>query len=364
MSDESLRAKPGRSDPGDWRRLVVEPATPVRRIMEVLEREQRQIVLVAGEDGVLLGTITDGDIRRAFLRGTDLQRTAADIMNTAPRTVSSAMNARECMRLLRLHGVSSLPVIDETRRIVGVFTGLRAAPRRDNPVILMAGGEGRRLRPLTEHCPKPLLPIGGRPILETIIENLRLSGLWNIKISINYRGDMIRNHFGDGRAMGVSIDYLVEDTPLGTAGALGLLRDSPSLPVIVMNGDVLTKLDCASLLDFHAEQGAPVTACVAEYLYTLPYGIMDIDGSRLMSVREKPTQRAFVNAGIYVVAPEICGRCTGRIDMTDILSALCEEERPPAVFPIHEYWADIGQLADFERAATQFDLIWKLKNDS
>lgn len=342
-----------------WRELRVPPEMSVREVMRTIERGQRQIAIVADDAGHLVGTITDGDIRRSLLCGAGLDGRAADIMNPHPHTTRDTDTDARRHHLLRAAAVRCLPVVDRDGRVVGLFDGAWQRRQRDNPVVLMAGGQGQRLRPLTDTCPKPLLQIGGRPILETIIANIIESGLWDIKISINYRGAMIRDHFGNGEGLDVAIDYLYEDTPLGTAGALGRMPQTPDKPILVMNGDVLTKLDCGSLLDFHATHEAPVTVCVAEHFYTLPYGVMEVENSRLTSIREKPTQRAFVNAGIYVVDPEICAWCTGRIDMTDILARLCDEGRPPAVFPIHEYWADIGRMEDFHRVNAQFSDVFQ-----
>jgi NDP-sugar pyrophosphorylase family protein len=220
----------------------------------------------------------------------------------------------------------------------------------------MAGGKGTRLAHLTQTCPKPMLKVGDKPLLETIIERFRAQGFSNFCISLNYLGDMISDHFGDGGPWDVKITYVREDEPRGTAGALSLLENRPVDPIIVLNGDILTRMDFGALLAFHREHEAAATVCLREYRFQVPYATVELDGPRIQRLLEKPVQSYLVNAGVYCLDPEVLGLVPreGRVDMPDLLNALMEQGRPVGSFPIHEYWLDIGQMQDFHTAQTDY----------
>ncbi len=254
------------------------------------------------------------------------------------------------------HDVLFIPIVEE-HKLVGLETlhsALVTKPSYKNPVFIMAGGFGTRLRPLTDNCPKPMLKVGDKPILETLIKGFIKAGFHNFYISTHYMPEQIQQHFGDGSDLGVNISYVHENIPLGTGGALGLLpEDMPKdLPLLMINGDILTNVDFQRLLKFHMESDADATMCVREYDYQIPYGVINGEGSKITSMVEKPVQRFFVNAGIYVVSPQVIQSVekNKKIDMPTLLELHMEKRQKVLMFPIHEYWLDIGRIDDFNRA--------------
>ncbi|MBW5468697.1 CBS domain-containing protein [Brevibacillus formosus] len=342
----------------NWRDLLVSPQTPILDTLEIIDRNARQIALVADESDKLLGTVTDGDIRRGLLKGRALQDPISMIMNPFP-TVASPYDSREnILALMKIKQINQIPIVDEEGRIVDVevLNDLLRPTKKDNWVVLMAGGLGTRLYPLTYDCPKPLLKVGNKPLLETILQSFIDQGFHKFFISVKYKAEMIQEYFGNGSGWGVTIQYLQEKDSLGTAGALSLLPEKPSEPFFVMNGDLLTKVNFEQLLDFHKTYQAKATMCVREYDHQIPYGVVKVDKQRLLSLEEKPTQRFFVNAGIYVLSPETLERIPHNkyFDMPSLFDLLMGEDQHTIAFPIHEYWLDIGRMADFERANVEF----------
>jgi len=346
----------------NWSRLILSPQATVRDAIERIDTGGMQIALVVDARQHLLGTISDGDVRRGILRGISLDAPAESIMNKAP-TVSRPGEDRDALlATMRAWQLSRIPVLDSDGRLVGLETldELVLPPARDNLVVLMAGGLGARLRPLTEDRPKPMIMIGKRPILETILLNFIEYGFRRFYISVNYKAEMVTDYFGDGSRWGVEISYIKEPERMGTAGAVGLLPEVPTKPVIVMNGDLLTKVNFGSLLDFHAAHAAEATMCVREYDLQVPYGVVKLDDHRLLSVEEKPVHRFFVNAGIYVLSPAALSLIpAGFYDMPNLFEGLVAQRRETAVFPIREYWMDIGHLSDLEKANGDFDALFR-----
>ena len=317
-----------------------------------------RIALVSDDSGRLLGVATDGDIRRALLRHEPLDAPISRIMTREP-VVAHVDDDREARRrVMNQRGLDHLPLVDAGGRLIGLETlrDVIAPPRLDNPVVLMAGGLGTRLGPLTARRPKPLLNVGTRPILETILMSIADAGFYRFHIAVNYRAEMIMRHFGDGSRFGVEITYLREKERLGTAGPLSLLPETPELPLLVMNGDILTRVDFASLLRFHRERAADATMCVREYGYEVPFGTVNVVDGYAVHLAEKPVQQFFINAGIYMLEPHLLARVPkGRFfDMPDLLQALIDDGGRLSVFPIHEYWQDIGRPEDFEQAQANF----------
>ena len=341
-----------------WEDTIVGPDLPLLDAIARLDSAALQILLVLDEDRRLIGTLTDGDIRRAILRHMPLDGRVADAMHRTPTTISLGTYREEAMRRMRERHVRQLPILDAAGRAVGLelVDEVLAQPARPNAVVLMAGGLGRRLRPLTEKTPKPLLRVGGRPLLETIIESFAEYGFTRFFLSINYRADQVEEYFGDGSELGVRIDYLREDEFLGTAGALSLLPETPAEPIVVMNGDILTRLDFGQLLDFHTRTEAEMTMCVREYDIEVPYGVVEVDGEEVTSLVEKPVARHFVNAGVYVLAPGLIADIHDgeRLDMTDLAHRVMAGSGRLSAFPIREYWLDIGHVKDYERAQADF----------
>jgi len=346
----------------DWKQAVVSPQDTIRDAIRTIDAGGIQTALVIDQENLLQGTVTDGDIRRAILKDLPLETSVATIMKTNP-TIARQGDAKESILVtMKLTGHRHIPILDEKNHVVEVafLEDLIQTEALENWVILMAGGLGTRLRPLTENCPKPLLQIGNKPILQTILENCRDHGLKKFYISINYKAEMVKEHFGDGSRWGVTIKYIEEQKRMGTAGALSLLDEKPDSPVLVMNGDLLTKVNFQNLLDFHKEHNAQATMCVREYHFQIPYGVVEINGQRITSIIEKPSQRFLVNAGIYVLQPETLGLIPADtfFDMPDLFKWLIERGLTAAAFPIREYWVDIGQLPDLEQARGDYKEIF------
>ncbi|MDO2951791.1 nucleotidyltransferase family protein [Aeromonas simiae] len=339
----------------NWEKVVLSTEHTVRDALTVINAAALRICLVVDEKQHLLGVVTDGDVRRAILNNVALTQSVTAVMNSTPITVSAKMARTELLELMRERSILSLPVVDDAGRLIGLETWEQAAkaPSYDNPVFIMAGGFGTRLRPLTDNCPKPMLKVGDKPILETLLSQFLKAGFKNIYISTHYMPEQITDYFGDGSAWGANIRYVHEETPLGTGGALGLLPAGiPALPLIMINGDVLTTVDFNRLLDFHNKYQPVATMCVREYDYQVPYGVISGDGHRILEMQEKPIQRYFVNAGIYVVSPELFMNVPRqeRIDMPTLLEQQIAKQEEVLMFPIHEYWLDIGRMDDFHKA--------------
>jgi NDP-sugar pyrophosphorylase family protein len=317
-----------------------------------------RIVLVVDKENRLLGTITDGDIRRALMAGSAMSSLATSVMQKNPIAVNQGDSRRKALQIMREKDLLHLPVLDAKGVVVGLETvrDLLFKEQRPNPVLLMAGGLGKRLYPLTREVPKPLLPVGEKPILQTILEQLAEGGFSQFFLAVHYRSEQVRAHFGDGSKWGVRIEYLEERQPLGTAGALSLLDQTMiDAPLLMMNGDLLTRLDFGQLVDFHGEHGGLATMCVREYDFQIPYGVVHGDGDQVTDIIEKPVQKFFVNAGIYILEPELLGQCRPdeAIDMPDLLRQVVNDGRKVSMFPIHEYWLDIGRMEEYERAQVE-----------
>lgn len=341
-----------------WKEVLVLPEVSIREAILVLDESAKQIILVVDKNNRLLGTVTDGDIRRSILTGMSLDDPIQKIMNSDP-TVATIDESRESiLTAMQRTGLHHIPLVDENHRVMGLETlnELIQSPTKKNWVVLMAGGLGSRLSPLTDECPKPMLKVGNKPLLETILENFIEYGFHQFYISVNYMADVVKSYFGDGSRWGVDICYLHEDQRLGTAGALGLLPKKPTEALLVMNGDLLTKVNFKQLLDFHSTHQAQATMCVREYDFQVPYGVVKIDAHRITSIDEKPIQRFFINAGIYALEPEALDLIPSNtyFDMPLLFKKLIEQQKETAVFPIREYWLDIGQLSDYDRANGEF----------
>ncbi|MEZ8397110.1 nucleotidyltransferase family protein [Vibrio splendidus] len=344
-----------------WQKTLIPESSTIKQALEIINSEALRVAVVIDKKQVLLGMISDGDIRRGLLNDLTLSDSVVKVMNTSPITAKFGASKESLVELMEQKQILSVPLIDQGDRIVGLETLHSALSKKQykNPVFIMAGGFGTRLRPLTDNCPKPMLKVGDKPILETVIKSFVKAGFSNFYISTHYMPEQIHQHFGDGSDLGVSISYVHEDAPLGTGGALGLLPESmpKGLPLIMINGDVLTKVDFQRLLNFHIENDADATMCVREYDYQIPYGVINGKGNQITSMVEKPIQRFFVNAGIYVVSPRVIQSVekNQKIDMPTLLEQHMEERQKVLMFPIHEYWLDIGRMDDFNRA--QMDIL-------
>ena len=338
----------------DLQTLQLAPGTPVLEAMRIIDRGAAQIALVVDEQQRLLGTLTDGDIRRGLLHGETVEAPAERLMNRQFRFVLSSEDQAAVLEMMRREVLRQIPVLDTEGRVVQLLLlqELLAPPHLPNAVVIMAGGKGTRLRPHTEHCPKPMLPVDGKPMLEILLDQCIASGFREFYFSVNYLKEQIIDHFGDGKAWGVSIDYLVEDEPLGTAGSLQLLPDSLKEPCLVMNGDVLTRLNPSQLLLFHTEHEAAATLCVREHTINVPFGVVQTKGVELAGFEEKPRYSQLVNAGVYVVDPQLLPLLPPHqvTDMPTLLQSAQQAGHRVVVCPIHEYWIDVGRPETLRQA--------------
>jgi dTDP-glucose pyrophosphorylase len=340
-------------------KIVITGDASLRTGMEALDRGAVEIALVVGPGGTLLGTLTDGDIRRAILSGASLEDTASKFMHRRFTAVGPSASRAEVLDLMRARTLQQVPILDEAGRLVGLhlLREILGASIRPNWAVVMAGGRGERLRPITDLLPKPMIKVAGRPILERIVLHLVGFGIRRIFLSVNYMGEVIEGHFKDGAALGCKIEYLKEGKPLGTGGALSLLPEKPDHPILMLNGDLLAQFNVENLLAFHADGGFKATVGVHEYVHTVPYGVVEREGDRITGIREKPTQTWLANAGIYVFDPGLVERVPK--DTYFPLPALVEEclDRGEAVgaFPIKEDWIDVGHPKELRRARGEGD---------
>jgi dTDP-glucose pyrophosphorylase/CBS domain-containing protein len=346
----------------DLEKLLVTPSSSLYEVMSCINKNAKGIALVVDRQRRLLGTITDGDIRRAILAGMSLEEASHNLLKNSlpaphpmPLTAEMGTSDVELFRLMNEYTLHHIPLVDATGRVVDVALLRDLIKDYELPLaaVIMAGGYGTRLRPLTETVPKPMLPVGDRPLLELIIEQLRQSGIRQIHLATHYKGEVIARHFGDGRNFGVRIRYVQEKQPLGTAGALGLL-DASDEALLVMNGDILTQVDFHTMLDFHRQHRADMTVAVRSYEVRLPYGVIHTQGDDVVSITEKPTMQHFINAGIYLLNPTVCNLIpTGQpYDMTELIEHLLDDGHRVVSFPISNYWQDIGHVDDYQKAIT------------
>ena len=341
-----------------WQDIIAPESATLRDAIAIIDAGGLQLCLVVDGQMRLLGTVSDGDVRRAVLREVSLESAAVEIMNRHPTVARMEDDRDELFAIMRARQLHRLPLVDTNGRLIGLesIDQIIDRPRRDNVAVLMAGGLGQRLLPLTVDTPKPMLKVGGRPILETILLNLIDHGFERIFISVNYKAEMIKDYFGDGSKWNVQIAYLEERSRRGTAGALALLPQRPAEPFLVMNGDLLTKANFSHLMDFHSQQCAVATMCVREHSFQIPYGVVDIDHHRIRRIEEKPRQHVYANAGIYVLAPEVLDLVPADavFDMPSLFEGLVAAGREAVAFPLREYWLDVGHHADFARAQGDF----------
>lgn len=334
-------------------KVVVTPEVSMADAIAHLDRAGTGALAVCTSDGELLGLLTDGDLRRAILKGISLDQSCKTVANQDPITVRGHPSATEALRIMTQHDINHLPVVDDKGHLVEFLLRRDLVPegRPSLSAVIMAGGFGKRLLPLTRTVPKPMLPIGGRPLLERTIEQLRRSGIQEVHLTTHYLPESITNHFGDGQAFGVKISYSREDQPLGTAGGLKLV-DRPTGPFVVINGDVLTGVSFEEMLHFHRANRAEITVGIRKHEVTVPFGIVECEDVRVVGLREKPSMSFFINAGVYVVEPSACDYIPDakRFDMTDLIKKMLETGRRVVSFPIMEYWQDVGRLEDYRQA--------------
>ncbi|QSZ40737.1 CBS domain-containing protein [Sulfurimonas aquatica] len=344
-------------------KIKLTTGSTIKEAMKAIDVGAMKIALVVDKDERLLGVLTDGDIRRALLGDMSFDSTVESIVQKNP-LVCYINDSREDI-LAKAVGkkIYHMPILDMKDRVVGIedIDSLLESRNRVNRVVLMVGGLGSRLRPLTEDTPKPMLKVGNKPILETIINNFKQYGFKDIILSVNYKADIVKSHFGDGSRFGVNIEYVYEDKRMGTAGALSLMSGKFDEPFFVMNGDLLTNVNFEHFLNFHMENDSRATMAVREYEYQVPYGVINQEEGAITSIVEKPIQRFYVNAGIYILDPCILKKIPYNIfyDMPTLFEDLIKSEKPPISFPVHEYWLDIGQMNELKQARDEYATIFE-----
>lgn len=341
----------------DLAECVVPDSATVKDVVKNLDNSGLRLCLVVTGDNSLLGVVSDGDVRRGLLAGHGLDSPVTSVLNRNFASAPSGTAAPQLARLARERKVSHLPILGDKGKLEGFFIDQPDAVLsvRDNVVVIMAGGMGLRLRPLTETTPKPMLPIGGKPMVQHTIESLRAEGFRDFVLAVNYLGNQIEEHFKDGSDLGVRIGYVRETQPLGTGGALSLLEGVFQSPILVVNGDVMLSARISEMLDFHIQSGAHLTVGVKLIETQIPYGVVDIENGRILGISEKPVYRDFVNAGVYVLNPALIAEVPRNLkfDMTDLLEQVLETSDAIA-FPLHESWIDLGRHEDLVRARRDY----------
>ncbi len=337
-----------------WRTTVLPLNSSIKQAIARLNDTGLQIVLALDENDTLLGTITDGDIRRGLLRGLGLEEPIKSVMRSNSLVVPPEMSREMIVQLMQANRLRQMPVVDSNHKVVGLhfWDEINLPAERPNLMVIMAGGLGTRLRPHTETCPKPMLVVAGKPMLEHIIERAKTEGFGHFIISVNYLGHMIEDYFGSGERLGVKINYLKETTPLGTAGALGLLNPRPDLPFVVANGDVLSDIKYGELIDFHARYSAMATMAVRLHEWQHPFGVVQTEGVDIIGFEEKPITRTYINAGIYTLSPDTLNEMVTNThcDMPTLFEQLKSKGKRIVAYPMHEPWLDVGRPEDLGRA--------------
>jgi len=346
-----------------WESALVAPDTTLREALGSIDRAGCQMAIVVDADRRLLGTLSDGDARRALLKGLSLQDQVSAAMHLHPTVARSDESRQSILLTMRQRGLHQVPIVDGRGVVVGleVIDDFLTAPARENWVVIMAGGLGTRLNELTRDTPKPMLPVGSRPLLETIVRGYAAQGFRQFHFAVNYKADQIERHFGDGSSLGVEINYLREEQRMGTAGALSLLAQHPSVPIIVTNADLLSKENFGHMVDQHVEQRADATMAVRDYEMQVPFGVVRIADGCIEAIDEKPVQRFTVSAGIYVLSPhvlELVPRGTF-LDMPQLFEEVARRKMRARCHHINGYWLDIGRISDYERANLEFDEVFR-----
>ena len=342
----------------EWSNCLISPSDSIKDAINSLIKSSLRIALVADQNLTLLGSITDGDIRRGLLRGLNLSSSVSEIMNRNPIVVTPSTMREDVLRLMSDNRLYQIPIIDGTKAIKGlhIWDDFESPPRRNNTIVIMAGGKGTRLLPLTKDTPKPMLSLGNKPILEHIIIRAKKEGFSDFIIAIHHLGKVIEDYFDDGSSLGVNVKYLREEQPLGTAGALNLIKPKPIEPVIVTNGDVITEVSYANILDFHIQNKSRATMAVQVHEARNPFGVVETQGIEITKYREKPIVRTLLNAGVYVLDPEVLGLVPNNTacDMPSLFEITRQKGMRTVACPIHEKWFDLGTPVDLENAISQY----------
>lgn len=347
----------------NWEKTLLRPDTTLREALQTIDRSGAQIALVVDERRRLQGTLSDGDLRRGLLKGFELEDSVSRVMHVGPTCARQGEDKQAILALMRRLGVHQMPVVDADGVVVGLNTvdDYLAPDKREQWVVLMAGGLGSRLQELTRDTPKPMLKVGSRPLLETIVRSFAEQGFRHFFFAVNYKAEQIEAHFGTGADMGVEIRYLKEKERLGTAGALSLLPEPPTQPLLVTNADLLTREDCGRMLDAHIASGADATMAVRDYEMQVPFGVVREREGRIESIEEKPMQRFVISAGMYVLSPQVLELVPHNryFDMPSLFEAMVTRGMHTRCHPIDSYWLDVGRLNDYEQANHDFNNVFR-----
>lgn len=338
----------------DLSKFIIIFGQSIHHAMECIENNWREVSLVSDSEQRIIGVITDGDIRRGLLRGLTMDSPATEVMTKTFFSVGPDADRTTVLDIMKSRSIRHVPVLDSQGKLIGIhfLEELLGTSVKPNIAVIMAGGKGTRLRPLTENCPKPMIPVAGRPILERVILHLVGYGIRKIYLSINYLGDMIEQYFGDGSAFGCSIQYLREEQPLSTGGSLSLLPEQPEHPVIVMNGDQVTQVDISRLLEFHDREKVDATIAIKPYQVEIPFGVIQKKGDRLIELQEKPTATYLINTGIYVLNPNTLPLIPRdkEFPITSLFDLMMDRNMAIGVHYIEGDWIDVGRHDDLQKA--------------
>jgi dTDP-glucose pyrophosphorylase/predicted transcriptional regulator len=338
--------------------IIISDSTTIIDALKVIDKGCIKLAIVADVNNKLMGTLSDGDIRRAIINGCELSESISAAYNQNPIICNVDDSNNTILHIAQKNNLQQIPLIDNDGKVAGIkgISDLFSTKSFDNTVVLMVGGLGSRLKELTKSKPKPLLPVGNKPILETIICRFIENGFSNFVLCVNYKADQIVNYFGDGSKLGVRINYVYEEDRMGTAGALGLITEKLDKPFFVMNGDILTNVDFERILTFHEKSESKATMCVRQYTQVVPFGVLNLDGERILSIEEKPSYNHYVNAGIYVLNPECLDLVPKKqfFDMPSLFEKVIAENEKACSYPIREYWMDIGHKEDYQKANGEY----------
>jgi len=346
----------------DYRDILLTPTATIREALIVIDAGARRIALVVDEDEKLIGTLSDGDIRRGLLRNLSLSDSIESIIFKTATVCNISDSKEKILEIALAKKIYQIPIVDNDGKLVGIegVDTLLKADAKVNKVVLMVGGLGTRLRPLTEHTPKPMLKVGDKPILETIILNFKKYGFTNIILSVSYKSEIIEAYFGDGSNFGVNIEYIYEEKRMGTAGALSLMREKLNEPFFVMNGDLLTNLNFESMMKFHLDNKSVATMGVREYDFQVPYGVVNVDGIDIVNIQEKPILNFFVSGGVYILDPKVLDFIPDNefYDMPTLFETLMDNGLKSVSYAIREYWLDIGRIEEYHKANSDYQKIF------
>jgi len=340
-------------------KIKITPNATIKQALRIISEGAVQIAVVVNRRGNLLGTLTDGDIRSGLLKGLDANSSIKSIFFKRPIVVKKNISKEKLLDIALSNKIHQIPVVDKNDKVIDIhiLSNLIKAKSKSNKVVIMAGGKGMRLRPLTKNIPKPMLKVGNKPILQIILEKFKESGYINFIICVNYKSKIIKDYFKNGKNFGVNIEYIQEKKRMGTAGALSLFKKKPKEPFFVINGDLLTDLNFEKLLDYHVEHRSKATMCISEYNIESPYGEVKLDIENIVSIEEKPIHKFFINAGAYVLDPGCINLIPEKFyDMTSLFKKIIISKHKTICFPVGEYWLDVGRFNDYKKANLEYHL--------